>query len=390
MKIVLGTESYWPNISGVATVVENLANFATKHGHEIFIITPDQGIKTYPSHNPRLKILPVGAIKNPFRKNTRFTFNAADKIKSDLDKIKPDVIHLHDPAGVGSALIRYGKENKIPLIMTNHFSIDFISVYLRFLGPLRKLFERILIKRFTRLYNSCEVITTPSQINKKLLKSWGVKGAIRVFYNGIETNRFIPSDKALARRKLGLAEKPTIIYAGRVDKDKSVPVLLQAIPKVLDNFDVNFIFVGGGQDLERIKEMASDLNILKSVKFFGFLANDSDEYPLTFQASEIFFSASTVENQSIVMLEALSTGLPIVAARAGSFPEFIKEGANGLLFKPADSEELAQDLIKLLSDRKMLERMGRMARESALPFDLSRTLQRFLDLYEELIIKNAS
>ncbi|MEK7096579.1 MAG: glycosyltransferase [Patescibacteria group bacterium] len=387
MKIVIGTESFWPIISGVAVFARDLAENLVKNGDEVIVVAPSKNGKSGWDELSKIKIYRVGGIANPLRRGARISFRVYGKIKNILDQFQTDIIHIQDPAGIGGALVRYGNEKKIKTVMTNHFNIDFISAYLRPLGPIKNIIENMLIKRFVKLYEKCDAITTPSETSRERIEKWGLKKEITILRNGVDIERFKPADKKTSREKLNLPDKKTVIYSGRMDVDKSVKILLEAIPKILDEVDAYFLFVGGGKDLDWLKDEAEKLKIAENVKFYGFLKNESEEYALVYQASDLYFSASKIEVQSIVMLEAFASGLPVVAAAAGSFPEFIEKGQNGLLFRPDDSENLAEKVIRILKDDEMESRMAKESRKVAEEYRKDKMMNKFREFYKGLLGK---
>ncbi|OQA04965.1 MAG: Alpha-monoglucosyldiacylglycerol synthase [bacterium ADurb.Bin400] len=365
MKVVIGSESFAPNISGVAIFAENLAHFLAGRGHEVWVIIPSRNTKTAQDMSYKhLTVVRLGSMPNPFRRGFRITTFPRSKIKRVLQDIRPDIIHLQDPTSICSALLSFGNKNNIPVVITNHFSMEFILSYLNLLKPLHPHIERILAWHFSRFYNRCSLVTTPSSTAKNKILKWGITTPIAVLSNGINKKRFCPTNSVQdARKALGFPQKPVVLYTGRIDKDKSLPVLISAIPEVIKHVDAHFAFIGSGDQLEEMRAFAGSIGVGNYVSFTGPLNYNSDEFPLAYQAASLFATASTIETQSIVMLEALASGLPVVAANAGSLPEFVQDGVNGRLFAPGDHLECARAITTILQNDELRQKMGKKSLE---------------------------
>ncbi|MEK9156360.1 MAG: glycosyltransferase [Patescibacteria group bacterium] len=387
MKIIIGTESFAPTVSGVAIFADRLASFLQSGGHEVYVFAPSTNRQTYwDKTKDGVPVLRLKSITDPFRHNHRVTLLPLGRVRSEVEKIKPDIIHLQDPTSISAALLKIANQKKIPVVITNHFSIDFIKSYLKMFSFLEPLVIKILTRRFVGFYNRCRIVTTPSGTARDKIKRWGFRTPIRVLSNGVDTVRFHPPKSIEeVRKKFDLPQKPIIIYSGRIDADKSVDVLVRAIPLVLKEADAHFLFVGSGEKLEAMKALALDLRVSRAATFWGWVNYNSPEFPLGYQTGAIFASPSTIETQSIVMLEAMATGLPIVAAAAGSFPEFVKDGENGYLFPPGNSAKMADYIIKIVKDDHLQQKLSRGALAVAAEHKIDLCLGRFEDLYKEVL-----
>ncbi len=392
MKILLGTESFPPNISGVATATKNLADNLTKAGHEVFVFCPG---KTYRSHKDRnftdFTVIRLKSITNPFRKGYRITFASETEIGRKVKEIKPDLIHLQDPASIGIILREVGRKYGIPVVITNHFSLEYALSYVKFLTPLMPVLRKSLIKYLANFYNRCDLVTTPTETFRKQIQDWGVTVPVVAISNGIKTGIFhheITRDAIDAfLQQYHLPSNPLVLYLGRIDKDKSIDVLVKAIPRVLQEVNAHFVIAGSGGALAEVKKIASELGVTNDTTFIGFINHDSDDFPIMYRCSSVFAIPSTIETQSIVTLEAMSAGLPVVAANAGALPELVKNDINGYLFKPGNSEELANHLIAILKNQALAKEMGRHSFEIALHHEMNRTFSEMLDIYVQTIDK---
>ncbi len=392
MKILLGTESFAPNVSGVATATKNLATNLIKNGHEVVVFTPG---KTYSTRLDKsftdYKVFRLKSIINPFRKGFRITFLKESEVEKIVKETKPDLIHIQDPAVIGQLLCRVGKKLNIPVVCTNHFSLEYALSYVKFLHPFMPILRQGLINYLVGFYNKCDQIVTPTETFRRQIEAWGVESPVKAVSNGIEIERFLKKSSETEIRnfkeKFHLPENPLVLYLGRIDKDKSIDVLVRAIPMVLKKVNAHFVIAGTGGEIENIKKIASDLNITGDITFIGFLEHNSPDFVDIYKSSSIFAIPSTIETQSLVTLEAMSSGLPIVAADANALPELVHSGKNGYLFKPGDEKEVSQKIIEILSNKKMAEKMGEESIKIAMNHQMDRAFGEMLDLYKEVIDK---
>lgn len=392
MKILLGTESFAPNVSGVATATKNLATNLIKNGHEVVVLTPG---KTY---NTKLdksftdyQVFRLKSIINPFRKGYRITFVKESEIEKLVEKTKPDLIHIQDPAVIGQLLCRVGNKLNIPVVCTNHFSLEYALSYVKFFHPLMPILRQGLINYLVGFYNKCDQIVTPTETFRRQIEDWGVESPVRAVSNGIEIERFLKKSSKTQlfdfREKFHLPDNPLVLYLGRIDKDKSIDVLVRAIPSILKKVNAHFIIAGTGGEVENIRQIVHDLNITSDVTFIGFLEHNSEDFVDIYKSASLFAIPSTIETQSLVTLEAMSSGLPVVAADANALPELVHPGENGYLFKPGNEKQIATMITKILSNKKLAKKMGGECIKIAMNHQMDRAFDEMLSLYKEVIDK---
>lgn len=387
MKIIIGSESFAPNISGVATAAELLAKSLAKEGHKVSVFCPSRSFETHEDQNYKeYKVVRFRSIKNPFRKGFRVTFLPKKEILKYVEKIKPDLIHLQDPTSICSQLLKAAKKNDIPVVVTNHFSLDYVISYLKWLKPFHPQIKFILRRYLANFYNSCNHVFCPTETVKKDLLTWGVKTEITAVSNGVDLDRFFShSDLSDIYHKYHLPPNPIVLYMGRVDKDKRIEVFISSIPEIIKKVNAHFVVAGMGDELPKMKKMVEKLGIAEAISWIGWLDKDSPEFPKIYQLATVFAIPSPIETQSIVTMEAMATGLPVVGANAGALPELIKNGKNGYLFTPGDHKDLARKVVEILLDEKMRETFGGASLEIIEGHEIKRSLIKTLDVYKEIL-----
>lgn len=391
MKILITSESYYPNVSGVAVFTYYLAENLAKRGHQVLIITP--GDKKQPKYKKEtingVTIYRLKSVYNPFRKGYRFTLWPYSSVKKIINEASPDLIHMQDPSPISiCALFAFRK--KIPIVITNHFSLDYILSYLK----LPKPFDRYLAKAFSRylhwFYKPAKILTCPTPTVAKYLKEKNIHSTAVAISNGVNLEQFFPfygnTESFKIEHRIPL-DKKIILHVGRFDKDKRIEVLIKAMPIVLRKKEVCFILCGDGKEKRKYEQMVKKLNLAKNVVWIGIVSHQK-ELPKVYQMADLFVTPSPIETQGIVVLEAMASAKPVVGANAGALPELIKNNINGFTFKPNDENDFAEKILRILNNEKMAREMGEQGLRLVEKHSLEKTYDKFEKIYEKSLAKN--
>lgn len=368
MKIIYALEAFFPHISGVTIATDRLAtHFGQLKDFKTYVITTSDSddFKTEFSHRG-YTIFRLPAWPNPVRKGFRVSYLAGPYVKKILEEVRPDLIHLQDPGFISQALAREAKKLKVPVIITQHSNLSFpVSFVPKFLRKwVAKIYGGYLVK-FLNYY--CQLVLTPTETMKKDIVSWGVKTPVSVVSNGINLKFFKPGrpnrDFLESYNLRPYLDKPIVLYSGRLDKDKNLMTLISAIPLVLKSVKCYFFFLGKGDLQPILEEQIKEWNLDAFVKFLGPIKPGEQALVEFYQLASIFVIPSAIEAQSLVTMEAMACGLPIVAANAGALPELVKHNKNGFLVSPFKPEEYAQYLVILLTNDLLRKEMSKKSLE---------------------------
>lgn len=386
MRIMVGSESFYPNISGVAVAAWNLSVYLVGRGHEVLVLAPSANRKSYKeTYEEGFTVERLPSIPNPFRKGFRVTTHPRQQIDVIVKTWQPQIIHLQDPTSIGSCLMKSAQKFGIPVVITHHFTLEYILSYFRFLKPLQRRSQARLTNKMKDFYNACQYVICPSETIKKWLLTLGVQSPMVVISNGVNLHQFFSYEYPPGiRSDLGVPEIPIILYVGRIDVDKSLDTLLDAVPLVLRQYKAHFVFCGGGNLLGRLRRRAEQQGLTPHVSFLGQLDHQDHDLPRLYQIATCFVIPSCCEAQSIVTMEAMASGLPIVAAAAGALPELVENGDNGYLFAPEDCEDLAAKINMILENDERAHHMGQRSLEKIIEHDLNRNLHKIEKIYGEV------
>ncbi|MTB64162.1 glycosyltransferase [Streptococcus sp. zg-86] len=313
MRIGLFTDTYFPQVSGVATSIKTLKTELEKQGHRVFIFTTtDKDVNRYEDWDIiRIPSVPFFAFKD--RRIAYRGFTDALKIASRYDL---DIIHTQTEFSLGILGKMVARELDIPVVHTYHTQYE---DYVRYIAN-GKLIRPSMVKYLVRaFFKDLDGVICPSEIVDNLLNDYHILVSKRVIPTGIELAKFdrpeITSDMvAELRENLGIEEDETMLLSlSRISYEKNIQAVIAAIPRILlENKKVKLVIAGGGPYAEELRQQIIDLQLENCVLMTGMIA--PSETALYYKAADFFISASTSETQGLTYLESLASGTPIIAA----------------------------------------------------------------------------
>ena len=356
---------------GVTRVIYKWIEYLTKKKIKNIFISPlIPPKKSWPTEMHK-----VPSIKFPLNKEYSLASPEVRYFKKRLDRFKPDIIHVNSPCPLGYAALTYAKKRKIPVIATYH--THFISYakyyYLEILEPFLWLYTK-------GFYNNCNKVLVPSKSILSELRQHGLK-RLEYLPHGVDTQAFNRSYRSIKWRKgYGIDNKIVLLYVGRLVWEKDLKVLADTYAKFESNRSLSFVIVGDGpirQDLEKLMPKA-----IFTGKLIG------KELSTAYASSDIFVFPSTTETFGNVILEAMISGLPCVAANKGGSKSAIKNNVTGLLAKPHDCKDFTKKVKYLIHHPKLRKQMAQHAVEYAEKQSWNLICERLFKEYYKLLNKN--
>ena len=177
--------------------------------------------------------------------------------------------------------------------------------------------------------------------------------------------------------------KPTLLYVGRLDPEKHLEEVIYAVARALQKIDFCFVVVGKGVDKKSLENLTIELGIQKHVIFTGFVPDE--DLPCFYRLSNCFIIASIAELQSISTMQAMASGLPVIAAKAGALTELVNDGVNGFLFNPGDIDTIAGEIINIVGIDDRCWEMGNESVKQIGKHNIHHTVQLFEEVYEKMM-----
>lgn len=415
MKIVISTDIYYPMINGVAVFSRNLAAGLTKRGHDVLVLAPsisgdfeseydeEYGFKVVRLSSKKMMLYPDQINKVPEKKDflgmkmpqllykngLHVSYMPDLEIKRVLSEFQPDIIHNQTPGPVALAILRYARRHKVALVSTDHAYPDNLTQQVKLPELAKKPINAVMNAYFVSFLKRSDYATVPTEqvLTDCIPKSkLFFRVPIEALSNGIDLSRFAKGrvNHEIYERYDINPKKPTILYIGRVDPEKSLDVLMDAFVQVQKTIpEAQLVMVGDGTMRPKLEKMAENAGISDKVVFTGRVIGK--DLPQLYRTGDVFAITSKTETQSIVLLEAMATGLPAVAVKAGAIPELVHNGGNGYLCEADDVDAVAKSLIRILQDKNLRETMSEKSLELIKKHDISYTLTRIEEIYHRVL-----
>lgn len=405
MKIVIATAVYAPMINGVAVFSHNLAAGLAARGHEVLVLTPSQtgrnfekmedGVRVCCLRSVEAKVYPdqihdTGAKKRLFyRHGFRVSIFPYREVKHILKKFRPDVVHVQVSDPIGLSVVACARKNGIPVVTTEHNQPEVITEPLGMPGFVKKPVDALLSSYFANRQSKSDFVTMPTkQAIFNLLDGRDFKVPVAAVSNGVDLSNFKPgkAKKEIYEKYNIPTSSPIVLYVGRVDPEKNVGAVVEAFSIALKSApEARLVIVGDGVDRGRLVKEAERLKIKDKVEFLGRIVGKNLHE--IYKVGTIFATASEIETQGIVLIEAAASGLPLIAVDAGAVSEVCINSENGFLCQPGDIPEMAAAMVKILSDEKLQKKFSEESVKIAKEHDFEHTLDKFINIYEHVIFK---
>ncbi|RDW22092.1 glycosyltransferase family 4 protein [Oceanobacillus chungangensis] len=368
MKIAIVTETFLPSTDGVVTRLTQAVKYFRSLNHEVLVIAPDLGITEYEG----AKVEGIKTITFPFYQYRKFSL-PSKRIKELLDTFQPNIVHAANPALIAASAVRYAKKLDFPLLASYHTHIPKYLDYYKVYKPAKP----ILWSYIRRLHNTAELnLCTSETIRSELLEQ--DIHHLHVLQRGVDTKNRHPRYYDIEMRNRltnGDKSKKLLIFVGRLAIEKEI----HKIKPLLDaRDDISLAIIGDGPAKNDLMNVFKDTNTI----FTGFL--HGEELSKAFASADAFIFPSVTETLGLVILEAMASGLPVVAAKSGPTIEQINDGETGLLFENENIGSLISAMNKL-DDENVLQQMRKNARKETEKFSWEKASQQLLDFYTQTI-----
>lgn len=397
VRLALVCQSYPPMISGASIVVGRLAEGLARRGHAVLVIAASDRGPGYVTEAGGLRVARLRSWHNPFRVGQRAVLFPRSAVAAELRAFRPDVVHAHDPVSVGLAGLLEARALGAPTVLTLHQLPWFVSAYLPVWAQgLGRWAEQALWAYSRWLARRVDALVAPSRtiadiVAARLAANGGGEQARAPLpiSNGVDLERFTPEpagpdEGPRLRQKYGLdPARPILLHVGRLDADKRADLVVRAAAAALRAVDAQLLVVGDGRERAAVERLAADLGLAGRARFTGYVPVTGD-LPGLYRLASVFVTASEVEIQSSVVMEAAAAGLPVVAVRASSMAEFVEDGRNGYLAPPRDVEALGAILARLIRDPEHARALGLAGRALAEAHSPERTLAAHEALYQRV------
>lgn len=376
MRIGMMADAYKPHISGVTNYIDLNKRVLEDDGHEVYVFTfgdvDYQDDETRVIRSPGLALGDTG-----FYLSLRYKTQARKLLQA------MDVIHVHHPFLSGRLALRYSRARQIPVIYTNHTRYDLYAQARLPIMP-EEVSLGLLQAYMPHFCEAVDLVISPSEGMKKVLREFRVESPIEVVPNGVDLKRFRMA-QPLSRADFGFSENDILlVYAGRVAPEKNLEFLLQSfagVSQVIPN--VHLLIIGGGQKEheDAIRPLPEKLGIQHRVRLIGMIPYD--DLPAHLAMCDTFVTASVTEVHPLSVIEGMATGLPIMGIDSPGVGDSVTDGETGLLATNGIASFTAK-LTYLCMQDELRKQMGVAARKASEQYDIKRTTKIMLKHYGRL------
>ncbi|MBX6314382.1 MAG: glycosyltransferase family 1 protein [Isosphaeraceae bacterium] len=353
MRMTLVTETYFPQVNGVSRTLGQLVRVLTEAGDIIQLIHPDYGEPSTSEHHHLTR-----SINLPFYKELFLPLPPFGGVTRAIDAFQPDLVHIATEATLGLAALRHVLRRQIPVVSSFHTNFDQYSRHYQ-VG-----WSRGLIVRYLRwFHNRTRETYVPSRSTIAKLEALGFERLV-LWPRGVDGALFRPDrpGRERVREALGFGPDEVVIgHVSRIAAEKNVGYLTAALQRIeAARPDVRLLIVGDGPARPILEKQLG-----AAARCVGYRSGDdlADHYA----AADLFAFASLTETFGNVILEAMASGLPVVAVRAGGPGDIVRDGETGLLVEPHEPPaRFAEALLRLVDDDALRRRMAEAARAYAL------------------------
>lgn len=371
MRIALFSDTYFPQVNGVALTLGRLAGHLERRSipHEVFAPHCDNDGQ-FADHIHRFASLPFFLYPE-----CRLAFPNVFAVGKRLRAFRPDLLHLATPFNMGLCGLHYGKKFGTPRVASYHTHFD------RYLRYYRLEFAGRWIWQYLRWFHgTCRTTFVPSEETGQRLRDNGIRN-VELWKRGVDCTLFHPDKRSnRVRKQYGIEEPFIFLYAGRLAPEKDLRLLPDAIAQLPEDLSrsIRWLIVGEGPLEEELR-----LRMPKNTTFTGFQAGE--RLAELYASSDLFVFPSGTETFGNVVLEAHASGLPVLGVQSGGVREIVVDGVTGRLCQSGSAASIAATIREIMLDTLQLRPWGLNGRRYALTQSWEAIFDRLLDGYERAI-----
>ena len=385
MKIIMMTNTFLPHTGGVARSVAWFSDAFRQRGHQVLVVAPT--FENLPEQEQ--DVIRVPAVQKFNGSDFSVRLPIPHFLTKRIDEFRPQIVHSHHPFLLGHTALRVAALRNLPVVFTHHTMYEWYTHYVPADSP---ALQRFAMQLATEYANACDHVIAPSQSTAEILCERGVKTPISAIPTGIDKHRFADGNGRVARCRYGIPDDAFVVgHVGRLAPEKNLAFLARAVAGYLRSDDrARFLLVGSGPSLYEINEIFRRGGVADRLHHpEGDL--DGQQLADAYHAMDVFVFASQSETPGMVLAEAMTAGVPVVALDAPGVREVVCNGINGRLLLEDDHSRFREAISDLAAaDKATKQELAEGARRTAETFSMDRCVTRVLALYEQLIVQGSS
>ncbi|MEW5894201.1 MAG: glycosyltransferase [Candidatus Omnitrophota bacterium] len=379
MNILMMSNTYKPIVGGLERSIEILVTEFRRRGHQVMLVSPE--MKGAPEEEG---VFRIPAIQHFNGTDFSVELPVPMGLSAELNKFNPDIVHSHHPFLIGDTALRVASKFNVPIVFTYH---TLYEEYIHYVPGNNALIKKFVIELAKGYCELCDHVIAPSDSVAALLKSRGVKTSISVIPSGIYFYDYMSLEPRRSPLLSGIPENAFIVgTAGRIAPEKNIDFLTATMIAFLKRQpQAYFMVIGDGPLLKEVEKRF--INAGLSNRFIATGTLTGGELASGYRSLDAFVFASHSETQGLVVVEAMSSGVPVVAIDASGVREVVKDRKNGRLIAGDDEREFVAALewvMGLSEDEKNRIKAG--AREKGREFSIDLSVEKILTLFSDILL----
>ena len=372
LRIALFSGNYNYVRDGANQALNRLVGYLLRQGAEVRVYSPTV---EKPAFEPTGDLVSVPAFSIPTRKEYRVPASLTAKVRRDLERFAPNVIHVASPDIVAHRALSWARARQIPAVASVHTRFEtYLQYYhLQFFEPA----VRMILRRF---YRRCDAIVAPAESTAAILRAQRMNSDISIWSRGVDRDQFNPARRSQEWRKAhGIAERDMVVsFLGRLVLEKGLDVFADAIDAArTKGVELKVVAIGEGPARDYFRQRLPD------AIFTGQLTGA--ELATALASTDVFLNPSITEAFGNVTLEAMACGLPVIAAAASGTTSLVRDGETGMLVEPGDIDSYADALAAYAADPQLRRRHGEAGLAFAKTMDWDRINGAVMKVYQRVI-----
>lgn len=365
---------------GSGVVATELGLCLARKGHQVHFVSNRVPFRLGDTREAGVWFHQVETLAYPLFEAPLTTLSEASKLAEVIDEYAIDVVHAHYavPHATAAVLARDMVRGRAPAVVTTLHGTDVTLVGI----------DRAYLRATQHAIERSDVVTAVSRhLAWQTAHELGVEKPVRVIPNMVDVERFAPGGDPDLRLRYAHPEERLLVHVSNFRPVKRVEDVIRTFAAMDPAITARLLMIGDGPERPRAVEAAHELGVAGRVAFLGSFPRVED----LLAVADLFLLPSSQEAFGLAALEAMASGVPVVASRAGGLPEVVEDGVSGLLCEVGDVEGMAAAADRLLSDAAMHERFAAAARARAVDvFAPDRVLPAYAGAYEEAVASIAS
>jgi glycosyltransferase involved in cell wall biosynthesis len=366
VRVAFFTETFLPKIDGIVTRLARTLEQLAALGHEALVFAPHQPPESYAGH----RVIAVPALSFRPWYPELFLGLPRPRLGRELDRFEPDIVHVVNPVVLGLWGTAIAKQRNLPLLASYHTDLTQYARHLKL-----PILSRPGARFLRDVHNQAHVNLVTSKPMMESARGLGIE-RVRLWPKAVDTELFRPERATREMRERltgGHPEAPLLVCVSRLSFEKRIDWLYAPVTQLPG---VRLALIGSGPAEAELRQRFAGTNTV----FTGYMTGK--ELAAAYASADVFVFPSDTETLGFVAMEAMASGVPAVAARAGGIPDVVTHEENGLLFTPLDLGDLTRQVKRLVDDKALRERLGKKARADMEKHSWRAATEGLVDFYD--------